>query len=144
MDYYSELTILAKISLACFCGGLIGYERETANKPAGFRTQMLVSGAAVLLVSMAEAMAQRHVGVHQIDPARSIEALVTGIAFLGAGTILKEKGTTEIQGLTTSASLLFAGGIGISIALDHLVLAGGATILVLLILRVLAQFGKTT
>jgi putative Mg2+ transporter-C (MgtC) family protein len=73
----------------------------------------------------------------QADPIRIIEAVVTGISFLGAGTILHHRGENKIEGLTTAASLLFVGALGISVALSQFILAVTATIITLITLRVL-------
>jgi putative Mg2+ transporter-C (MgtC) family protein len=71
----------------------------------------------------------------QTDPIRVMEAVITGVSFLGAGTIIRHRGSQHVEGLTTAASLLFVAGIGISIALGHAILAIGLTILGLIILR---------
>ena len=70
------------------------------------------------------------------DSVRIIEAVITGISFLGAGTIFRDR-RSHVTGLTTAASLLFSGGIGVAIALRQWIIAVGATLLVLLVLRVL-------
>jgi putative Mg2+ transporter-C (MgtC) family protein len=74
-------------------------------------------------------------GLVRSDPIRIIEAVITGISFLGAGTILRHKGSDHVEGLTTAASLLFAAGLGICVALSQVPLAIGVTILVLVTLR---------
>lgn len=124
--------------LAVVLGGFIGYERERADKPAGLRTHMLVTAATTLIVGIGEALV-RESGIDssllRADPLRLIEAVVAGVTFLGAGTILRRPDETAVEGLTTAASLLYVTGIGITIALDQYVLAVGGTILGLLILR---------
>ncbi|MEZ4584307.1 MAG: MgtC/SapB family protein [Caldilineaceae bacterium] len=72
--------------------------------------------------------------VLRADPIRLIEAVITGISFLGAGTILRRKDSAEVEGLTTAASLLFVAVVGICVALSELTLAVGATLLALLTL----------
>lgn len=133
MDALTELQLLGKIVIAAFLGGLVGIEREFAEKPAGLRTHMLVGAAAALLVMIGDKMIIM-MGPRQyimIDPLRIIEAIVVGISFLGAGTILKynRQGEKTVEGLTTSASILFVSAIGIAVALDALILAVGATLL---------------
>jgi putative Mg2+ transporter-C (MgtC) family protein len=121
-------------------GGIIGMEREIAEKPAGLRTHMLVAGAAALLVSLGD-VAIQHVsidvgsGLVRSDPIRIIEAVVTGVSFLGAGTIIRHHSEQHVEGLTTAASILFAAAVGMSVALAQWVLATGATVLALLTLR---------
>lgn len=131
-----QLQILLYILLAMFLGGLIGLERELADKPAGLRTHMLVAGTSTLLVALSDHIV-RGLDVNsdllRADPIRIVEAVVTGITFLGAGTIIRYK--EEVEGLTTAASLLFVASIGIAIALSQFVIAVGATLLTLLILR---------
>lgn len=133
-----QLEIIGSIVLAMLLCAIIGIERELADKPAGFRTHMLVGGAAALLVGlsnvivMAAAVDNDYI---QADPIRVLEAIIAGISFLGAGTIFRRTDSGVTEGLTTAASLLFAAGIGASVAVGQLVLAIGATVLALLVLR---------
>lgn len=69
------------------------------------------------------------------DPIRIVQAVITGVTFLGAGTIIRSGSGHRVEGLTTAASILFAAAVGISVALSHYLLAGGATLLVLVTLR---------
>ena len=134
----TNLHLLALIAFAMFLGALIGFERELADKPAGLRTHMLVAGGATLLVSLGDPLinffAMEGSDVLRADPIRLIEAVITGISFLGAGTILRRKDSAEVEGLTTAASLLFVAVVGICVALSELTLAVGATLLALLTL----------
>lgn len=118
-------------------GGVIGLEREIANRPAGFRTHMLVSGAAALLVGLGDALVTRFGGgdaLLRTDPIRIVEAIVTGVSFLGAGTIFR-RGGEHVEGLTTAASLLLSAAIGIAVALRQWTLAIGVVVIALLVLR---------
>ena len=146
MDYITQLEIIGEVALAMLLGSLIGLEREAADKPAGFRTQMLVAGASALLVGLADALMARYVsaGNPQItaDPIRIVEAVVTGISFLGAGTIFRSKEGEQVEGLTTAASILLCSAIGISVAVRQFVIAVGVTLLALIVLRVLAIVEK--
>jgi putative Mg2+ transporter-C (MgtC) family protein len=145
MDAYlgqwdSQLFILWDVAIAMFLGGLIGLERELARKPAGFRTHTLVAGAAALLVGLSDILLERfsvevYSGILRTDPIRIVEAIITGISFLGAGTIFRSGKDEGIEGLTTAASILVSSAIGISVALNQLVLAGGVTIFSLLLLH---------
>jgi len=132
--------ILAYVVVAMVLGALIGWERETLNKPAGLRTHMLVAGAAALLVALGD-LVVTHFGrdlgtpLVQTDPIRLIEAVITGVAFLGAGTIIRGAAEGSVEGLTTAASLLFTATIGIAVALSQAVLAAGVTVLALVTLR---------
>ncbi len=131
-----ELQLLGVVALAALLGGLVGLDRELADKPAGLRTHMLVAASAALLVSLTNVIVPRlaiDLGLVSLDPIRMIEAVVTGITFLGAGTIIRQR--SGVVGLTTAASLLFVAALGITAALSQYVLAFGLTLLNLVILR---------
>ena len=135
-----QVRILGSVALAMFLGAVIGLEREAKDKPAGLRTHMLVAGAAAFLVALSDVAVQRFsvdlaTGLVRSDPIRIIEAVITGISFLGAGTILRHKGSDHVEGLTTAASLLFVAALGICVALSRVLLAIGVTVLVLVTLR---------
>jgi putative Mg2+ transporter-C (MgtC) family protein len=121
-------------------GAIIGLEREFEDKPAGLRTHMLVGGAATLFVALVDVVvrslnASLGSGLVRSDPVRIIEAVVTGVSFLGAGTIVLRKREHEVEGLTTAASILFTAAVGVCVALSQVVLAVGVTLLVLVTLR---------
>ncbi len=135
-----ELRILAYVALAMLLGAAIGFEREVEDKPAGLRTHMLVAGAASLFVALGDVVVKHFdVGLGsellRSDPVRIIEAVITGVSFLGAGTIIRHRSKRQIEGLTTAASILFTAGVGVCVALSQAVLAVGVTLLVLLTLR---------
>lgn len=124
---------------AMFLGGLMGLEREIARKPAGLRTHMLVAGASALLVVLGQIMISNYssgpaMSVIQADPIRIMEAIITGISFLGAGTIIFRNRDETVEGLTTAASILFAASIGIAVALKQYLLAAILTIIAIVIL----------
>ena len=138
-DWPTQLALLAQVLAAGLLGALIGFERELAHKPAGLRTHTLVAATAALLVGLSDALVTRFSGEAygaslRADPIRVVEAVVTGVAFLGAGTIFR-RGGDDVQGLTTAASLLLAAAVGVAAALDRWVLAVGVTLLALLVLR---------
>lgn len=132
-----DLIVLGKILLAVILGGILGYERELAHKPAGLRTHMLVAASAALIVSLGDILVSNFEVNARItsDPLRLIEAVIVGVSFLGAGTILQREKDLRVEGLTTAASLLFTAVIGISVAVNQLIIAAGAVILTLLITR---------
>ena len=138
MDPNWELKVAAEVALAMLLGGFIGIEREVLHKPAGFRTHMLVAGAAALLVGLGHALVEdfgQHTALRlQSDPIRIVEAIVTGVSFLGAGTIFRAKGK-HVEGLTTAASLLMCAALGVCIAVERFILAASVTALALLVLR---------
>lgn len=106
------LIVIARMILACILGGVIGYERESTNRPAGFRTHILVCVGAALVMITSEYIFEQYKGVANIDPARLGAQVISGIGFLGAGTIIRE-GVT-VSGLTTAASLWAVSCVGIA------------------------------
>jgi putative Mg2+ transporter-C (MgtC) family protein len=149
-DWQLQLVLLAQVLLAMVLGGAVGFEREIARRPAGLRTHMLLAAASALLVGLGDPMVERFAaesygGQLRVDPIRLVEAVVTAVAFLGAGTIFRHGGRQLVVGLTTAASMLIVAAIGIAVGLHQYVLAVGATLLTLLVLRLLrhleARFG---
>jgi putative Mg2+ transporter-C (MgtC) family protein len=138
-DLALQLEIFRDVLIALVLGGVIGLEREAADKPAGFRTQMMVAGAAALLVGLSDALlasfdAEASSGLIRSDPIRIVEAIITGVSFLGAGTIFRRGRSDHVEGLTTAATLLMSAAVGISVALDQIPLAIGVTGLSLVVL----------
>ncbi|MGH2351879.1 MAG: MgtC/SapB family protein [Chloroflexota bacterium] len=136
----SDLAVLLDIVIALVLGGAIGWERERRGKSAGLRTHMLVAMGAALFVALGEHIIRQFGGQGEsirVDPLRIIEAIVTGISFLGAGTIFVSRGADHVQGLTTAASIWATAAIGIAVGLERHVLAVGSTLLVLLVLHLL-------
>jgi putative Mg2+ transporter-C (MgtC) family protein len=137
---FNQIQPLAYVALAMLLGAIIGLERELADKPAGLRTHMLVAGAAALLVTLSDLMVYEFSvnlssQLVRADPIRIIEAVITGVSFLGAGTIIRSRSDGQVEGLTTAASILLAAALGICVALSQLALAIGVTILALITLR---------
>ena len=135
---WPQFVVLAEVAGAMLLGGMIGYEREAANKPAGFRTHMMLAGACALLVGLGGSMlanfSAAHPGLISAEPFRLVGGVVTALGFIGAGTIFRPHGE-RVEGLTTATSLLFSGGIGVCAALQQWWLAVGATLLALTVLR---------
>ena len=139
-NWFGQLEMLISVSIATVLGGIVGLEREFAHKPAGVRTHALWAAAACLLVVLTDAIIAHFAtesapSLLRADPVRIIEAIVTGTAFLGAGTIFRH-GTEKVEGLTTAASLLLVAGIGVAVGLKQVLLAVLVTALALLLLRV--------
>ncbi len=131
-----QAVVLLNAFIAAILAGVIGYEREALHKPAGLRTNMIIAAVAVLLVSFGKSLAEEFGGVHsdnRVDPIRTIEAIIVGVSFIGAGTIIKSEAKANVQNLTTAATLLFSAGIGVGVALQQYVLAVGVTFLALFI-----------
>ena len=110
----TDIEVVIRLLLASALGGLIGLEREANNRPAGLRTHVLVTvgSALVMLISM-HGFTDLGMGQSAGDPSRLAAQVVSGIGFLGAGTILRQG--NSIQGLTTAASLWVSGCIGLAI-----------------------------
>ncbi|MGE3276177.1 MAG: MgtC/SapB family protein [Vicinamibacterales bacterium] len=138
---FGDLQIAATTALALALGAIIGWDREQADKPAGLRTHALVCGAACMLVSLGVllpgdldgSIAQTQV---RSDPIRVMEAVITGVSFLGAGTIIRGRQRQHVEGLTTAAAMLATAAIGIAVGVERFALAGLLTALVVLVLRV--------
>lgn len=121
------LELIGRLILAVFLGFLIGLERELAGQPAGERTHALASlGAATFALISVTAFPGS-------DPARVAAGVVTGLGFLGAGMILKERGK-EVHGLTTAAGIWAVGGIGLAIGAGLYLLGVTSAVLVGLLL----------
>jgi len=106
-------------------------EREISGKPAGLRTNILICIAATLLTDVSVSIGVQN-GVRVGDPARLAAQIITGVGFLGAGTIMQAKGT--ITGLTSAATIWVVAAIGIAIGAGRYLEAGGAGVLVMLVL----------
>jgi putative Mg2+ transporter-C (MgtC) family protein len=138
-----ELVIALRLGLAALFGAVLGYERETAARPAGLRTHMLTAlAAAVFTVITFEIFdAVRTVeGGAGTDPIRVIEAVTSGVAFLAAGTIIQSRG--RVRGLTTGASIWMAGSLGVAAGAGFYMLAVIAVLLSLVILAVLTRLER--
>lgn len=147
MDAAAQIEIILAAAYAMALGGAIGFERELKNRPAGFRTHMLVAGAAALLVGMGQMVAdmQSPLGNDsgiRVDPLRLVEATIAGVAFIGAGTIFSRRRGEHIAGITTAASLLMVAVIGIAAGLRFHLLALLATAMTLGVLLALNAFER--
>ncbi|NJD55565.1 MAG: MgtC/SapB family protein [Nitrospirae bacterium] len=122
--------IILKLSLGTLLGGIIGFERQTHGRPAGFRTQLLVCVACVLLMIISEgyyAGGAATPGLFRIDPTRIAAGAMTGVGFLGAGVILKTG--ASVQGLTTAACIWIVSAIGLAIGAGQYAAAVGGFVI---------------
>lgn len=129
-----------RLLFAIMLGMVLGLDREARNKPAGMRSHMLVALTSACLTLMTFAIVDTAKGFGdavRTDPLRLIQAVVTGIAFLGAGVIIQGRGS--VTGITTGASLWVAGAIGIASGIGRYLLAGLTTLLAFIILFVLGR-----
>jgi putative Mg2+ transporter-C (MgtC) family protein len=131
-----DVTII-RLLLATLLGGIIGFERQHRKKTAGLRTHILVSLGACLVAIISVNTYGSVQGFTNADPARLAAQVVSGIGFLGAGTIMKEGPT--IKGLTTAASLWVVASVGLAIGMGYLVGGIVTSIIVILALDVLPR-----
>lgn len=128
-----RLDLLGRLLLAAVLGGLIGLEREVHDKPAGLRTNLLICVGATLLTDLSIHFAEFTVNEQvRADPARITAQIVSGIGFLGAGTIIQSRGS--VTGLTTAATLWVVAAIGMAVGSGAHIEAVGTAVLVLVAL----------
>jgi putative Mg2+ transporter-C (MgtC) family protein len=116
--------LVARLLVAGVLGGILGWERTHAGKPAGFRTHILVALGAAAFVAIPQ---QSGFSVSEIS--RIIQGLVTGIGFLGAGCIMKADNEGHVKGLTTAAGIWTTSAVGVAAGLGHV---GSAILLAVL------------
>jgi putative Mg2+ transporter-C (MgtC) family protein len=128
-----------RLMVAMLLGGLVGMERQTRGRAAGLRTNILVClGSAAIIIAFQKLSLDLNVGAESIvrmDPARAAAGVITGIGFLGAGTIIKTK--DFVRGLTTAASIWVVSAIGVTVGLGEYTIATVLTLLVLISLYAL-------
>jgi len=133
-----ELGFVGQFLVSLLLGLLIGLERELHDKPAGMRTYSLIAAASTALVLLGFEIVEVFSGhfddqLIRADPVRVIQAIIVGISFVGAGSILKDPETNAIQNLTTAASILAVAAMGIAVALSKYYFAVSITIIILII-----------
>lgn len=121
--------VIIRLLAAALLGAIVGIQRQTTRKPAGLRTHMLVS-----LATAAFVVACSGAGMSSDGVSRVIQGIVTGIGFIGAGSILKLSEQHEIRGLTTAASVWMTAAIGVTVGLGSMGIALMLTTLALIIL----------
>lgn len=143
MDFlpHDYVMIVARLLLAAVLSGLIGMERESKQQPAGLRTHLLVGTGACLMMILSvtgfDAFLAEGGDVVRFDPSRIPSYVISGIGFLGAGTILVHRGS--VRGLTTAASIWVAAGIGLVAGIGMYFVAILATAIVLIALHILQK-----
>lgn len=134
-----------RLVLAMGFGMVLGLDREARDKPAGMRSHMLVSLAAACLTIMTFAIVDASESFGETvraDPLRVIEAVVAGIAFLGAGAIIQGRG--KVTGITTGASMWVSGAIGIATGFGYYTLAALTTLFAVIVLFILGKLERAT
>ena len=127
-------TFAIQLLTAFLCGGLLGFQRERAGSPAGLKTNILVCVGATLYMLTGRLITETMGAGHAVDPTRVASQIVTGIGFLGAGTILQSD--RGVRGLTSAATIWFIGAVGILIGCHYPLLGLMATLLVLVLMSV--------
>ncbi len=127
---------LVRAGMAVFCGALVGLERERRGKPAGFRTNVLICLGAAIYMQVGE-LALMSINGKSVDPTRIAAQVVTGIGFLGAGTIMQARGS--ITGLTSAATIWVVAAIGLMVGAGYPMLALICTVMTLLTLTGLSR-----
>ncbi len=130
--------VVVKLLLALVCGGLLGFERERKHRPAGLRTYMLVCIGATLVMMTNQYICDMY---ETGDPARMAAQVVSGIGFLGAGTIITTT-NNKVKGLTTAAGLWAAGCVGLAIGIGFYEAAIIGTALIFIVMVILHSFDK--
>jgi len=139
-ESYTALSVIARMVLAVLCGGVIGLERGRHGRAAGLRTHVLVSvGAAI---SAIVGLYTTEVLGYTNDPLRVGAQVISGIGFLGVGSILVV-GKSHVRGLTTAAGLWTTASIGLACGIGHVQLAVAAVIIVLLTMTVMTKLEKS-
>jgi putative Mg2+ transporter-C (MgtC) family protein len=132
-----RLDLLGRLLLAAALGGVVGLEREWSGKPAGLRTNLLICVGAALLTELSMSVALAADPGMNADPARIAAQIVSGIGFLGAGTIIQSRGS--VTGLTTAATLWVVAAIGMAVGTHAYREAVGTTLLVMTALLLLGR-----
>jgi putative Mg2+ transporter-C (MgtC) family protein len=109
----NEWTIVFRLVLSAVLSGIVGFEREFHGRAAGFRTHILLCVGSTLIMLTSIHIFDIYSGIAPVDPARLAAGVVTGIGFLGAGTIMRYK--ASVRGLTTATSLWVVAGIGLGV-----------------------------
>ena len=124
--------VLIRVIAAVVLGAIVGLQREKAGKPAGLRTHMLVSlGTTVVVLACAG------IGMGLDGLSRVIQGIVTGIGFVGAGSILKLE--HDVKGLTTAASVWMTAAIGVAVGVGSIGIAVIGTVLTLIVLALVGM-----
>ena len=129
------LDLMGRLALAVLLGGIVGVERELSGKPAGLRTNILICLGSALLMDLSITIGLMEGDIRVGDPARIAAQVVTGVGFLGAGTIMQARG--EVVGLTTAATIWVVAAIGLAVGAGHRAEAVAAALLVTLVLTAL-------
>ncbi|HRX85411.1 MAG TPA: MgtC/SapB family protein [Phycisphaerae bacterium] len=134
--------LAGRLLLAAVLGGVLGWDREAHNKPAGVRTFMIVAlgstGLALIADGLFEVMRREPQLYGGLDPSRILQGIIGGIGFIGAGTIIR--GEAKVQGITTAAGIWLAAAVGIAVGLGSYSLAIALSALGVIVLAAVGFF----
>lgn len=136
MEIHALVESMLRLLLAALLAGVIGWEREVRGRPAGFRTYMMVGLGAALFTLVSQ------YAFPGSDPARIAAQVVTGVGFLGAGTIFQRQ--SDVHGLTTAAGLWAVAAIAMASAAGMYAVAVAATVIALIVLAAFRRFERNT
>jgi putative Mg2+ transporter-C (MgtC) family protein len=137
-----EWDLALRIVLSGILGAVIGYERQARHKAAGLRTHMLVSMGSCLIMILSYKIYYMVEGHTNADPARLAAQVVSGIGFLGAGSIMKDG--LNVRGLTTAASLWVVSAVGLTVGAGFYEGAIFVTVMILVVLGILTKIEYRT
>ncbi|MFA6384669.1 MAG: MgtC/SapB family protein [Candidatus Omnitrophota bacterium] len=136
----SENTVIVRLMLSVILGGLIGFERQMHRRTAGLRTNILVSLGSCLIMLVSQYIFEIYRNEVNVDPSRIASSIITGIGFLGAGAIIRERDKEVVRGLTTAACLWVVAGIGMAVGCGFYSAALVTTAFTLIVLFFLRYF----
>ncbi|MEO8495277.1 MAG: MgtC/SapB family protein [Planctomycetota bacterium] len=140
-DAFGWLETIFRLVLAILAGGVLGWERERLQKPAGLRTHMMVAlGSATFMLTTLEFAThfQTESSLFRIDPTRTLAGIIGGVGFLGAGTIMEARGS--VHGITTAASIWVVAAIGVACGVGLYQIAFTSVLLAFTVLTLIGFF----
>ncbi|KFG68386.1 magnesium transporter [Microvirga sp. BSC39] len=131
-EYGDQVEISLRLCVATIAGMIVGINRDIHNKPIGMRTLGLVSLGSALVILAGSVYEGLHFSQDAVS--RVVQGILTGLGFLGAGSILRAKDGTEVQGLTTAATVWIAAGLGVTAGLGAWFITAAGTLVTLFLL----------
>ena len=135
-----DMELLLRVLVATLLAVPLGWDRERKDRPAGLRTHLLVAAASATFMVLGETFVSAfadETSIVQLDPLRTLEAVVTGLGFLAAGTIFRAEG--QVKGLTTAASIWVTAAVALCVGTGRYVLGVGVTVLAMFVLVLLRK-----
>lgn len=135
-----DLDVVVRLLVIIVLSGFLGWERETSGKAAGFRTHILIGVGTVLFVAIGEIFVENYRQYNEnmrFDPIRIVEAVITGISFIGAGLVFVSRRKGVVKNLTTATSVWTTSAVGMAVGLGRYFLAIVSTVLIFSVLRFL-------